>query len=43
MYTERKEVTSEYPVTCPSRPDLIKEILVGGGDGLDDSSEGIET
>jgi len=41
-YTEREDNTSEYPVTCPLMPDLINEILVGGGEGLRDKSEGIE-
>jgi hypothetical protein len=34
--------TSEYPVTCPLMPDLINEILVGGGEGLRGNSDGIE-
>ncbi len=42
IYTAGEESTSEYPVTCPLMPDLINEILVGGGEGLRDSSEGIE-
>lgn len=41
-YMEGEESTSEYPVTCPLMPDLINEILVGGGEGLRDNSEGIE-
>jgi len=40
--TEVAGSTSEYPVTCPLMPDLINEILVGGGEGLRDNSEGIE-
>jgi hypothetical protein len=41
-YAEGEGSTSEYPVTCPLMPDLINEILVGGGEGLRDNSEGIE-
>jgi hypothetical protein len=39
---EGEESTSEYPVTCPLMPDLINEILVGGGEGLRGNSDGIE-
>jgi N-acetylmuramic acid 6-phosphate (MurNAc-6-P) etherase len=42
IYTAGEESTSEYPVTFPLMPDLINEILVGGGEGLRDNSEGIE-
>jgi hypothetical protein len=41
-HVEGEESTSEYPVTCPLMPDLINDILVGGGEGLRDNSEGIE-
>jgi N-acetylmuramic acid 6-phosphate (MurNAc-6-P) etherase len=37
-----KRAASECPVTYPLRPDLINDILVGGGEGLVDNSEGIE-
>ena len=42
MIIRRGEPTSEYPVTCPLMPDLINEILVGGGEGLRDNSEGTD-
>jgi hypothetical protein len=42
MKWDKEVKTSEYPVTCPLRPDLINEMLVGGGEGLNDNSEGIE-
>jgi len=41
MGRNEKGAASECPVTYPLRPVLINDILVGGGEGLVDNSEGI--